>query len=130
LDIHPGIILQKQFHSFHVAPSAGEMKDSIAAGVCIHLSALIEKHSDNSNVPVDDSIRLALCGMKSPLTPWLALAQAMENADWEKAGRIAKSAGLSLVDLSRCHLESLAEADTLFRLLPAPVTTPSANVRS
>lgn len=78
-----------------------------------------------SNVPVDDSIRLALCGMQSPLAPWLALSQAMENADWAQATRLAKNAGLNLTDLSRCHLESLAEADTLFRLLPAPVAVPA-----
>jgi len=32
---------------------------------------------------------------------------------------------LSLSDLSRCQLESFAEADTLFRLLPAPVAAPA-----
>lgn len=78
-----------------------------------------------SNVPVEDSIRLALCGMKSPLAPWLTLSQAMENSDWGLAGRLAKSVGLCFADLSRCHLESLAEADTLFRLLPAPVVGPT-----
>lgn len=74
-----------------------------------------------SNIPVEDVIRRALCGEKSSLSSWLSLAQAMENADWVHAARLAKSAGLSLSDLSRCQLESFAEADTLFRLLPSPV---------
>jgi EAL and modified HD-GYP domain-containing signal transduction protein len=78
-----------------------------------------------SNVPIDDAIRLALCGEKNGLSSWLTLAQAMENADWAHAARLAKSAGLSLADLSRCQLEAFAEADTLFRLLPAPTAVAS-----
>jgi len=78
-----------------------------------------------ANISVEDAIRLALCGEKSSLSSWLSLAQAMENADWAHASRLAKSAGLSLSDLSRCQLESFAEADTLFRLLPAPVAAPA-----
>ena len=79
-----------------------------------------------ANVPVEDSVRLALCGQKSILSPWLTLGRSVENANWETASRLAKSAGLCLEDLSRCHLESLAEADTLFRLLPAPQPMPAA----
>lgn len=73
-----------------------------------------------AGVPLEDTLRQALCEQKGSLAPWLLLAQAMENADWPYAGRLAQSVGLKLTDLSRCHLESLAEADTLFRLLPAP----------
>jgi len=79
-----------------------------------------------ADVPVEDSVRLALCGQKSPLSPWLILARAVENAEWDTASRLAKSAGLCLTDLARCQFESLAEADTLFRLLPAPQAAPAA----
>lgn len=79
-----------------------------------------------ANVPVESSIRQALCGEKSPLSPWLTLARSVENAEWETSNRLAKSAGLCLKDLSRCNLESLAETDTMFRLLPAPQIAPAA----
>jgi len=73
-----------------------------------------------AGVPLEESLRQALCEQKGSLAPWLALAQAMENADWRYAGNLAQSVGLRLADLARCHLESHAEADTLFRLLPSP----------
>lgn len=79
-----------------------------------------------ANVPVEDEIRLALCGKKSALSPWLALVQAMENGDWAYAGQLSNSVGLCTSDLSRCYLDSLAEADTLFRMLPAPQAAPAA----
>lgn len=76
-------------------------------------------------IPVDDTIRLALCGQKSPLSPWLSLARAMENAQWEFAARLGATVKLALADLFRCYLESLTEADTLFRLLPPPSAKPA-----
>jgi EAL and modified HD-GYP domain-containing signal transduction protein len=91
-------------------------------GLLSYLEPIFEMppHQVLSNVPIEDSIRLALCGEKSSLSSWLSLALTMENAEWDHAARLAKSAGLALADLSRCQLEAFAEADTLFRLLPAP----------
>jgi len=73
-----------------------------------------------ANIPVADGIRLALCGRKSPYSPWLALVHAMERADWDEAERVGASAGLCMAELSRCYRESFVEADTLFRALSSP----------
>jgi EAL and modified HD-GYP domain-containing signal transduction protein len=77
-----------------------------------------------ADVPVDDGIRLALCGRKRPFSPWLALVQAMERAHWDEAARLGQSAKLGMADLSRCYRESFVEADTLFRALSAPAPAP------
>jgi len=77
-----------------------------------------------ANIPVAEGIRLALCGRKSAFSPWLALVQAMERADWNEAERVGGSAGLCMAELSRCYRESFVEADTLFRALSTPAPAP------
>lgn len=71
-------------------------------------------------VPLDEPLRLALCGRTSPYSPWLALVRAMERADWAEAVRLAAGTKLGLADLGRCYRESFVEADTLFRALAQP----------
>ncbi|OIO00640.1 MAG: hypothetical protein AUJ49_09480 [Desulfovibrionaceae bacterium CG1_02_65_16] len=91
-------------------------------GLFSYLEAILEMPPAQAleQVPVDDGIRLALCGRKSPYSPWLALVRAMERADWDEAVRLAAGIGLCLTDLSRCYRESFVEADALFRALSAP----------
>jgi len=91
-------------------------------GLLSYMEPILEMPMDQvlANVPVADDIRLALCGKKSRLSAWLALVQAMEWADWDRAERLGKSAGLTMADLGRCYRESFAQADTLFRVLGAP----------
>lgn len=108
-----------------VAKAAG--RDSLMPrlsllGLLSYLEAILEMPPAQAlaSIPVDDDIRLALCGQPSPLSPWLSMVRAMENANWPRAGELAANIGLCLPDLSRCYLDSMTEADTLFRLLPAP----------
>ncbi len=97
-------------------------------GLLSYLEAILEMPPAQalSDVPVEDEIRLALCGQPSSLSPWLSMVRAMENANWSRAGELAVNIGLCLPDLSRCYLDSLTEADTLFRMLPAPHDQPAA----
>jgi EAL and modified HD-GYP domain-containing signal transduction protein len=96
-------------------------------GLLSYIEAILEMPPAQAlaNVPVADDILHALCGQKSPLTPWLVLVQAMENADWENAEQIGKSAKLSMDDLARCYRDSFAVADALFRCLPASQSAPA-----
>jgi len=96
-------------------------------GLLSYLEAILEVPMAQAlrQVQVADSVQRVLCGQKSPLSPWLALAQAMDRGDWEQAERLAKSANLSMTDLAHCYHESFAEADTLFRDLPKPHTARS-----
>lgn len=91
-------------------------------GLLSHLEAILEMPATQalSEVPVSDAIRLALTGGQSALSPWLALVRSMEQGDLAQADRLGKSAGLCLADLARCYHESFAEADQIFRRLPAP----------
>lgn len=91
-------------------------------GLLSHLEAILEMPAEQAlaEVPVSDAIRLALTGGQSPLAPWLSLVQAMEQGDLALAQRLGQSAKLTLSDLARCYHESFAEADKLFRRLPAP----------
>ena len=101
-------------------------------GLLSNLEPILEMPPEQAlaGVPVSDDIRLALCGRKSPLSPWLSLVRAMENADWEQAERLGKSAGLGMSDLAQCQHSSFTEADTLFRSLPEPESAPQpARVR-
>jgi c-di-GMP phosphodiesterase len=96
-------------------------------GLLSYLEPILEIPMDHAlaNVPVEDDLRLALCGKRSPLSPWLALVQAMERCDWSHAERLGKSARLGMADLARCYHESFAQADTLFRVLDAPPVPPA-----
>lgn len=118
---------QRSIFLRRVAKSAGmeRLSPSLSLlGLLSFIEPILEMPPEQAlqNIPVSEAIRSALCGQKSPLSSWLALANAMENAQWELATRLGASAKLTLSDLSRCYLESLTEADTLFRLLPAPKT--------
>ncbi|MDP2848954.1 MAG: HDOD domain-containing protein [Humidesulfovibrio sp.] len=97
-------------------------------GLLSYIEAIFEMPPAQAlaGVPLEDDIRQALCGKQSSLSPWLSLVQAMENSDWAQAARLSNSVGLCLTDLSRCYIDSLAEADTLFRVLPAPEAAPAA----
>lgn len=92
-------------------------------GLLSYIEAILEMPPTQAlaDVPVESEIRLALCGQQSGLSPWLTMVRAMETADWGMAAQLAAGIGLTLADLSRCYLDSLTEADTLFRLLPAPL---------
>lgn len=91
-------------------------------GLLSHLEAILEMPVAQAlaDVPVSDAIRLALTGGQSALSPWLALVQAMEQTDIARVQRLGTSANLTLADLARCYHESFAEADQIFRRLPAP----------
>ncbi|SNR59913.1 EAL and modified HD-GYP domain-containing signal transduction protein [Humidesulfovibrio mexicanus] len=113
-----------------IAKTAGleQLAPSLALlGLLSFIEPILEMPPEQAlvNIPVSEAIRMALCGQKSPLSPWLGLAYAMENAQWELAARVGASVKLALSDLSKCYLESLTEADALFRLLPAPKTKAS-----
>jgi len=108
-----------------VAKAAGHeslMSALSLLGLLSYIEAILEMPPTQalSNIPVADGIRLALCGRKSPYSPWLALVHAMERADWDEAERVGSSAGLCMAELSRCYRESFVEADTLFRALSSP----------
>lgn len=96
-------------------------------GLLSYLEAILEVPMAQAleQVQVADPVQRVLCGQKSPLSPWLALAQAMDRGDWQQAERLAKSANLCMTDLAHCYHESFAEADTLFRDLPRPQTARS-----
>jgi EAL and modified HD-GYP domain-containing signal transduction protein len=96
-------------------------------GLLSYIEAILEMPPAQAlaSVPVADVILHALCGKKSPLSPWLALVQAMENAEWDHAEQIGKSAKLSMAELARCYRESFAVADALFRYLPASQAAPA-----
>ncbi len=91
-------------------------------GLFSYLEGILEMPASQAleRVSLDDALRLALCGHKSPFSPWLALVRAMERADWGEAERLARGVGLELPELARCYRESFVEADTLFRALSAP----------
>ncbi|MDR3641918.1 MAG: HDOD domain-containing protein [Humidesulfovibrio sp.] len=109
-----------------VAKAAG--KDGLVPGLSLlgllsYLEAILEMPPVQAlaDVPLADDIRLALCGRRSPFSPWLALVRAMEKAEWDAATRLGQSIKLCMADLSRCYRESFVEADSLFRAMSSPV---------
>jgi EAL and modified HD-GYP domain-containing signal transduction protein len=94
-------------------------------GLLSYLEAILEVPMSQAlaNLHVTDAVQQALCGQKSSLSSWLALAQAMESRNWEQAYHLIKSTKLCMADLARCYHESFAEVDTLFRDLPEAQAT-------
>lgn len=75
------------------------------------------------HLPVDDLIKAALCGQKNRYTPWLELAQAIEQSDWDDVGVKAKSLNLLPGTVAVSYQHAFSWADAFFSS-DAPPETP------
>lgn len=64
------------------------------------------------HLPIDDALKKALCGAENEYAPWLKLAFAIENSDWDEVGKTAKELNLlpGTVAVSYQHAFSWADA--------------------
>ncbi len=59
------------------------------------------------HLPLNDQVRAALAGTKSPFTPWLDLVRAYEHGNWEAAASLAGSLGIKLATADRLYVQAL-----------------------
>ncbi len=66
------------------------------------------------HLPVDDQIKAALCSKKNRYTPWLELAHAIENSDWDEVGNKAKALNLLPGTVAVSYQHAFTWADSFF----------------
>jgi EAL and modified HD-GYP domain-containing signal transduction protein len=73
------------------------------------LDALLDQDMENlvAKLPLSDDLKYALCGRESSLKQYLALAIALERANWSKVKRIAAELKLNQRILHSFYNESL-----------------------
>ncbi len=68
------------------------------------------------NLPIDDTVKQALAGKKTPLAGWLALAQAIEDADWETVDTLVNGLGLERALVTGSYYDSHVLTNSFFEL--------------
>lgn len=71
------------------------------------------------HLPVDEEVKNTLCGKKTRYTPWLELAKAIENSDWDMVGDRAKALNLLPGTVAVSYQHAFTWVDTYFSNKPA-----------
>ncbi len=66
------------------------------------------------SLPLDDDVKIALCGGENQFTDWIDLARCFENADWESMDRIMERQGLDPALIAKAYFEALDWTNTFF----------------
>lgn len=70
------------------------------------------------HLPVDDEIKNTLCRKKTKYSPWLELAQAIEESDWDKVGDRAKALNLLPGTVAVSYQHAFTWVDAFFAAKP------------
>jgi len=66
------------------------------------------------HLPVDDEVKITLCGKKTKYTPWLTLAKAIEDSNWDQVGDISKKLNLLPGTVAVSYQHAFTWADAFF----------------
>ncbi|WP_319541537.1 HDOD domain-containing protein [uncultured Pseudodesulfovibrio sp.] len=66
------------------------------------------------HLPVDKEIKATLCNKKTKYSPWIDLAKAIEESDWEEVGKRAKALNLLPGTVAVSYQHAFTWADTFF----------------
>ncbi|BDQ34129.1 EAL and HDOD domain-containing protein [Pseudodesulfovibrio portus] len=80
------------------------------------LDTKMEEITDH--LPVDSEIKNTLCGKKTKYTPWLELAQAIEESDWDKVSDRAKALNLLPGTVAVSYQHAFSWVDAFFAAKP------------
>lgn len=67
-----------------------------------------------SHVPLEEQLKKALCGEESHYSPWLHLADSVENADWPRLDDLLPRLGLDSAEMEQCYHVAIAWANDFF----------------
>jgi EAL and modified HD-GYP domain-containing signal transduction protein len=85
------------------------------------LDAMLDTKMEDitDHLPVDSEIKNTLCGKKTKYTPWLELAQAIEESDWDKVSDRAKALNLLPGTVAVSYQHAFSWVDAFFAAKPA-----------
>ncbi|WP_147819712.1 EAL and HDOD domain-containing protein [Salidesulfovibrio onnuriiensis] len=66
------------------------------------------------HLPIDDSLKKALCGAENEYSEWLRLAFAIENSNWEEVGHTARALNLLPGTVAVSYQHAFTWADSFF----------------
>jgi c-di-GMP phosphodiesterase len=90
----------------------------------IGLFSLLDAMLDTSmeeiteHLPVDAEVKNTLCGKKTKYTPWIELAQAIEESDWDMVGDRAKALNLLPGTVAVSYQHAFSWVDAFFAAKP------------
>lgn len=98
-----------------IAALPGQSTDKSMAfltGLLSLLDAMLDASLENllEQLPLSDQIKNALCKQEGELAQYLKLVAHFEQAEWDKANKLAAKLKLSSEKAAECHVESLAWA--------------------
>jgi len=73
-----------------------------------------------ARLALDDSLRAGLCGCNGPYSPWLGMAQAIEDTRWDDMAAFALELSLPTGSVADAYNASFQWADKLLSALPSP----------
>ncbi|BCS88900.1 EAL and HDOD domain-containing protein [Pseudodesulfovibrio sediminis] len=71
-----------------------------------------------NHLPVDNDIKAALCGKKNRYTPWLDLAKALEESDWDEVSVCSQTLNILPGTVAVSYQHAFTWADTFFTTSP------------
>lgn len=109
-----------------------EAESLFLLGLLSLMPAMLDMPMDSvlSRLSLDDSLSAGLCGCNGPYTPWLGMAQAIENTQWEEMAEYALQLSLPTGSVADAYNASFQWADKLLSALPAPATGKDAAHRN
>lgn len=80
------------------------------------LDALLDMDMEHAlaHLPIDQEIKDALAGTENRLTPWLELASAIENSNWDEVARISRKLDLQPGTVAVSYQHAFTWADSFF----------------
>ena len=105
---------------FETAALGGGYEDESDKLFMLGLFSLLDAMLDTDmetitkHLPVDDTIKEALCGADNRYAPWLALAHSIENSNWDEVGTQAKSLNLLPGTVAVSYQHAFTWADAFF----------------
>lgn len=98
----------------------GQAGSLFLLGLFSLLSAMLDMPMPRvlEKLSLSDDLQAALCGEPSPLTPWIGMAQAIEDTRWDDMAQFALELNLPTGSVAAAYNASFQWADALLLALP------------
>lgn len=100
---------------------AEQAEELFLLGILSLLPAMLDTPMETLLKPIAlaDELADALCGRQGPLSPWLAMAQSIEDTRWDDMANLALELNLPAGSVATAYNASFQWADKLMRAMPA-----------
>lgn len=110
---------------------SAEAESLFLLGLLSLLPAMLDMPMESvlARMALDDGLRAGLCGCSGPYSPWLGIAQAIEDTRWDEMAEYALKLSLPTGSVAEAYNASFLWADTLLCSLPCQVKAKGGSTR-